>query len=226
MALTGWDQFSVAALKQADPSIPLKIIRIGENNSRSTEPSKKSASAAKASASTCRCRSKRRWQTSARWKLRSCWCSCHRRPEQRAKTHHRSAAKGETSVEFSNPHRPSRRSCRSNHAQERGLRRQPSRAFRSRRTGQVEVLLVDGDPQTSLVQSETFFLTRALNPAGERDSSLFLPTVVLPDGLNAANLDNLPGRRSVQPGDARRRLCHKTAKLSAPRRRPIDFRRR
>ncbi len=52
------------------------------------------------------------------------------------------------------------------------------------------VLLVDGDPQTSLVQSETFFLTRALNPAGERDSSLFLPTVVLPDGLNAANLDN------------------------------------
>src|SRR4249920_2497270 len=29
MALTGWDQFSVATLKQADPSIPLKVIRIG-----------------------------------------------------------------------------------------------------------------------------------------------------------------------------------------------------
>jgi hypothetical protein len=40
------------------------------------------------------------------------------------------------------------------------------------------------------VQSETFFLTRALNPSGERDSSLFLPTVILPDGLNAATLDD------------------------------------
>jgi hypothetical protein len=29
MGLTGWDQFSVAALKQVDPAIPLKLIRIG-----------------------------------------------------------------------------------------------------------------------------------------------------------------------------------------------------
>src|SRR4029450_415933 len=54
----------------------------------------------------------------------------------------------------------------------------------------LKILVVDGDPQTSLVQSETFFLTRALNPSGERDSSLFLPTVILPDGLNAATLDD------------------------------------
>ena len=46
----------------------------------------------------------------------------------------------------------------------------------------LNVLVVDGDPQTSLVQSESFFLSRALNPAGERDSSLFLPTVIVPDG--------------------------------------------
>ncbi len=53
----------------------------------------------------------------------------------------------------------------------------------------LKILVVDGDPQTSLVQSETFFLIRALNPAGERDSSLFLPSVIVTDGLNAANLD-------------------------------------
>ena len=29
MGLTGWDQFSVAALKRVDPSIPIKVIRIG-----------------------------------------------------------------------------------------------------------------------------------------------------------------------------------------------------
>ena len=54
----------------------------------------------------------------------------------------------------------------------------------------LRVLVVDGDPQTSLVQSESFFLSRALNPAGERDSSLFLPTVIVPDALNAAALDS------------------------------------
>jgi len=54
----------------------------------------------------------------------------------------------------------------------------------------LKILVVDGDPQTALVQSETFFIVRALNPAGERDSSLFLPTVIVNDGLNAANLDS------------------------------------
>ena len=54
----------------------------------------------------------------------------------------------------------------------------------------LRVLVVDGDPQTSLVQSESFFLSRALNPAGERDSSLFLPSVIVPDALNTATLDS------------------------------------
>jgi hypothetical protein len=54
---------------------------------------------------------------------------------------------------------------------------------------QLRILVVDGDPQTSLVQSETFFLTRALNPAGESDSSQYLPTVIIPEGLSGAALD-------------------------------------
>jgi hypothetical protein len=54
----------------------------------------------------------------------------------------------------------------------------------------LRVLVVDGDPQTSLVQSETFFLTRALNPAGESDSSQYLPTVIIPEGLSGAALDS------------------------------------
>ena len=29
MGLTGWDQFSVAGLKQVDPSIPFKLIHVG-----------------------------------------------------------------------------------------------------------------------------------------------------------------------------------------------------
>jgi hypothetical protein len=53
----------------------------------------------------------------------------------------------------------------------------------------LKVLVVDGDPQTALVQSETFFLTRALNPGTEGGASPFLPTVVIPDGLAGVALD-------------------------------------
>ncbi len=52
----------------------------------------------------------------------------------------------------------------------------------------VKVLIVDGDPKTSLVQSETFFLNRSLNPTGELDSSLFLPTVIIPERLKSVSL--------------------------------------
>jgi hypothetical protein len=71
-----------------------------------------------------------------------------------------------------------------------GLAGNPSAYFALEAQDKLKVLVVDGDPQTSLVQSETFFLARALNPAGDRDSSLYLPTVILPDGLAAASLDS------------------------------------
>ncbi|HEY2987385.1 MAG TPA: BatA domain-containing protein [Candidatus Binatia bacterium] len=54
----------------------------------------------------------------------------------------------------------------------------------------LKVLIVDGDPQTSLVLSETFFLSRALNPGGESGDSPFLPTVAIPDGMGALALDS------------------------------------
>jgi hypothetical protein len=54
----------------------------------------------------------------------------------------------------------------------------------------IKVLIVDGDPQTSLVLSETFFLSRALNPAGDSDGSPFLPTVTIPDALGTAALES------------------------------------
>jgi hypothetical protein len=54
----------------------------------------------------------------------------------------------------------------------------------------LKVLIVDGDPQTSLVLSETFFLSRALNPAGDSDGSPFLPTVTIPDALGSVALDS------------------------------------
>src|SRR5213594_4686 len=71
-----------------------------------------------------------------------------------------------------------------------GLAGNPVAYFTLKAQEKLKVLLVDGDPQTSLVQSETFFLSRALNPTGESDASVFLPTVIIPEGLSAASLDS------------------------------------
>ena len=67
----------------------------------------------------------------------------------------------------------------------------------------LNILLVDGDPQRALVASETFFLSRALNPTGELSNSVLLPEVILsgavgqvdPGGyqvLALANVADLP----------------------------------
>ena len=64
----------------------------------------------------------------------------------------------------------------------------------------LNVLLVDGDPQRALVASETFFLSRALNPSGDLANSVLLPEVILagalgqvnPEGYQVVVLANVP----------------------------------
>lgn len=73
----------------------------------------------------------------------------------------------------------------------------------------LNVLLVDGDPQRALVASETFFLSRALNPSGDLANSVLLPEVILagalgqvnPEGYQVVVLANVP---HMTPGLAKR----------------------
>ena len=53
----------------------------------------------------------------------------------------------------------------------------------------LHVLLVDGDPQRALVASETFFLSRALNPTGDLSDSVLLPEVILPGAVDQVDPD-------------------------------------
>ncbi|MFQ5850030.1 MAG: BatA domain-containing protein [Candidatus Binatia bacterium] len=66
----------------------------------------------------------------------------------------------------------------------------PAAYFTLQAQEKLKVLIVDGDPQTSLAQSEAFFLTRALNPGGREDSSPFLPAVIIPEELNSVSLNS------------------------------------
>ena len=190
MALTGWDQFSVAALKQADPSIPLKVIRIGRKQQPVNGAVKEIRLGGAGVGVNLPLQIEATVVNFGGTEIKELLVQLSidgQNKEQKLAT---IPAKGETSVSFQ-----TRIGQPGAHAGQITLKKDGFAGnsvahFALEAQDKLRILLVDGDSQTSLVQSETFFLTRALNPAGERDSSLFLPTVVLPDGLNAANLDN------------------------------------
>ncbi|HEX6770036.1 MAG TPA: BatA domain-containing protein [Candidatus Binatia bacterium] len=190
MALTGWDQFSVASLKQADPSIPLKVIRIGRKQQPLNGVVKEIRLGGQGVGVNLPLQIDATVANFGATEIKELLVQLSidgQNKEQKLVT---IPAKGETSLTFQ-----TRIGQAGPHAgqitlKKDGLAGNPAAHFALDAQDKLRVLLVDGDPQTSLVQSETFFLSRALNPSGERDASLFLPTVVLPDGLNAANLDN------------------------------------
>ncbi|HEX2933121.1 MAG TPA: BatA domain-containing protein [Candidatus Binatia bacterium] len=190
MRLTGWDQFSMAALKQVDPSIPLKLIRVG----RKERPLNASVRAIRLASQGVGVNLPLQIEATVAnfgdGEIKDVLVQLSIDGQNREQKLAAVPPRGETSVTFL-----TRLSQAGAHfgqvtLKKDGLAGNPTANFALDAQDHLKVLLVDGDPQTSLVQSETFFVSRALNPAGERDSSLFLPTVILADGLNGATLDN------------------------------------
>jgi hypothetical protein len=97
---------------------------------------------------------------------------------------------GETGVSFQLNLKKSGSQAGSVTIKKEALAGNPTAAFVLTAQDKLRVLLVDGDPRTALVQSETFFLSRSLNPSGNEESSLFLPTVIVPEGLASTPLEN------------------------------------
>ncbi|MBM2802558.1 MAG: hypothetical protein HW419_451 [Deltaproteobacteria bacterium] len=189
MGLTGWDQFSVAALKQVDPAIPLKFIRI----TRKQQPLNGSVKEVRLGSQGVGVNLPIQIETTianfGNSEIKELLVQLSidgQNKEQKLAT---VAPKGETSVTFQTRIGQPGAHFGQVTLKKDGLAGNAAAHFTLEAQDKLKVLVVDGDPQTSLVQSETFFLIRALNPAGERDSSLFLPSVIVTDGLNAANLD-------------------------------------
>jgi hypothetical protein len=190
MALTGWDQFSVASLKQADPSIPLKIIRIGRKQQPLNGAVKEIRLGGQGVGVNLPLQIEATVANFGGMEIKDLLVQLSIDGQSKEQKLTTLPAKGETSVTFQTRIGQPGAHTGQITLKKEGFAGNSVAHFALDAQDKLRILLVDGDPQTSLVQSETFFLTRALNPAGERDSSLFLPTVVLPDGLNAANLDN------------------------------------
>lgn len=189
-ALTDWDRFSMSALGPHDPLIPLKIIKItgqeGVLNATIKEIKMKGQGAGVGLPIQLEA-----WVVNfGSREIKDLLVQLHIDGQNREQKLISLPSKGESAVSF----QLSLSQSGDHHGymmlKKDGLAGNPTSYFTLQAQDKLKVLVVDGDPQTSLVQSETFFLTRALNPAGERDSSLFLPTVTIPEGLSSAALDS------------------------------------
>jgi hypothetical protein len=190
MALTGWDQFSLASLKQVDPSIPLKVIRVGAKPPALNGAVKEVRLGGQGVGVNLPLQIEATLANFGPVEIKDMLVQLSINGQNREQKLATVAPKSEATVSFQTRlNQPGAHTGQVTLKKE-GLAGNNVVHFTLDAQDKLRVLVVDGDPQTSLVQSETFFLSRALNPAGERDSSLFLPTVILADGLAAAALDS------------------------------------
>jgi hypothetical protein len=189
MGLTGWDRFSIATLKRVDPSIPVKVIRIG----RKQQPLNASISAVRLGSQgvgvNLPLQIEAKLNNFGDQEIKDVLVQLSidgQNKEQKLAT---LPPRGEATVSFQTRIGQAGAHTGQVNLKKDGLAGNAVVDFTLDAQDKLRVLVVDGDPQTSLVQSESFFLSRALNPTGEQGSSLFLPTVILADGMSGAALD-------------------------------------
>jgi aerotolerance regulator-like protein/VWA domain-containing protein len=189
LGLTGWDQFSVSGLKQVDPSIPIKFIHISRKQTPANGTIKEIRLGGQGVGVNLPLDIDVTLANFGESEIKDVLAQLSVDGQGRGQKLVTIPPKSENTVSFQ-----TRLAQPGAHAgqvtlKKEGLAGNASANFTLDAQDKLKMLVVDGDPQTSLVQSESFFLSRALNPTGERDASLFLPTVILPDGLNATALE-------------------------------------
>ena len=189
LGLTGWDNFSMSSLKQVDPAIPVKAIRVGRKQKPLNVAVKEIRAAGQGIGVDLPLHLEAVVANFSDQEIKDLLVQLSIDGQSKDQKLTSVPPRGDATVSLQ-----TRLSQAGSHAgqltiKKDGLAGNASLHFGVHAQDQLRVLVVDGDPQTSLVQSETFFLTRALNPAGESDSSQYLPTVIIPEGLSGAALD-------------------------------------
>src|SRR5687768_8470225 len=189
LGLTGWDNFSMSSLKQVDPAIPVKAIRVGRKQKPLNVAVKEIRAAGQGIGVDLPLHLEAVVANFSDQEIKDLLVQLSIDGQNKDQKLTSVPPRGDATVTLQ-----TRLSQAGSHAgqliiKKDGLAGNASLHFGVHAQDQLRILVVDGDPQTSLVQSETFFLTRALNPAGESDSSQYLPTVIIPEGLSGATLD-------------------------------------
>jgi uncharacterized membrane protein len=189
MGLTGWDEFSISSLKQYDPSIPIKTIRTGKQPQLTNGTIKEIRLVGQGVGVNLPLRLEATVANFGGSEIKDLLVQLSIDGQNKEQKLTSVPPWGETAVSFQTQLNQAGSHVGQVILKKEGLAGNSIAHFGLAAQDKLNVLVVEGDPQTSLVQSETFFLIRALNPAGEQDSSLYLPTVIISDGLNAASLD-------------------------------------
>jgi hypothetical protein len=190
MGLTGWDQFSITDMKQYDPSIPIRIIRVGRKQKPLNGTIKDIRLTGQGVGVGLPVNLEAVIANFGDQEIKDVLLQLTINGRSKEQKLASVAPKDETTVSFQTILTQAGFHSGQITLKKDGLAGNATTHFTLDAQDKLNILLVDGDPQTSLVQSETFFLTRALNPAGERESSVFLPTVSVADSLGAAPLDS------------------------------------
>jgi hypothetical protein len=189
-ALTGWDRFSMASLKRIDPSVPIKLIRVGRKGRALNAAVKEVRLTSHGVGVGMPLQLEASVGNFSEQELKDALVQLSIDGKSKAQKLVTVAPRGEASVTFQTRiDKPGSHTGQINLKAD-GLAGNGTAHFVLDAQDSIKVLIIDGDPQTSLVQSESFFLGRALNPAGEPGASLFLPTIAVVDALNGMALDN------------------------------------
>jgi uncharacterized membrane protein YobD (UPF0266 family) len=189
LGLTGWDNFSISSLKQVDPAIPVKAIRVGKKQTPLNVTVKEIRAAGQGIGVDLPLHLEAVVANFSDQEVKDLLVQLSIDGQNKDQKLTSVPPRGDATISLQ-----TRLSQAGSHAgqltiKKDGLAGNASLHFGVHAQDQLRILVVDGDPQTSLVQSETFFLTRALNPGGESDSSQYLPTVIIPEALSGAALD-------------------------------------
>src|SRR5262245_51069214 len=190
LGLTGWDQFSLASLKKVDPSIGFKLIHISRKQQPINGSLKDVRLASQGIGVNLPVQIEATLANFCDSEIKDVLVQLSIDGQNKEQKLASVPPKGEISVRFQTRFNQPGSHIGQVTLKKDNLAGNASANFTLEAQDKLRVLVVDGDPQTSLAQSETFFLSRALNPTGDRDSSLFLPTVVVADSLNSANLED------------------------------------
>ncbi len=189
-ALTDWDRFSLSAVKQYDPLVPLKIIKVGSKEEPPNAAIKEIRLRGRDVSVGLPIPLQVVIANFSDHEIKDLLVQLHIDDQPREQKLVSLAPRDETEVAFQFVLKGAGSHHGSVTLKKERLAGNPVSYFTLQAQDKLKVLIVDGDPQTSLVLSETFFLSRALNPAGDSDGSPFLPTVTIPDALGTVALES------------------------------------
>ena len=190
MGLTGWDRFDLSSLKQYDPLIPLKVLHVGGKPEPFNATVKEVRIRGQGVARDLPLEVGATIVNFGNQEIQDVLVQLRLDEQNRDQQIIALPPHGEAEVIFQL--RLDRAGSHTGEVvmEKAGIAGNSTLSFVLHAQEKIRILVVDGDSKTSLAQSESFFLIRALHPGGEGRPSLFLPTVIPPEAMSSTSLSS------------------------------------